>query len=1458
MTRMRRRPLWATALVVAALLGGSLAGAAQLLAHPGPTAAPSTGTAPLSPFAAPSTSPSLGRAGVADLAPAQSTLSPVTPSGPGTFFQNSLIPNPSAPVCLSAYQCFNNTDEPSLNLTTNGYLVVAYTAYTNSSPCAAESSSTSTMVGFSRSTNLGSSWSTPTYWADPKCSGTDANYPDAAQPSLTSLANGTLVMAYEQFNFTSPSFEGAPQFYCYELSYDRIVVTESYDNGTSWTTPTELDSLVTGSLSSVCPAGYPDLQPSVAAIGQTVYVAWTNYTSYYFCGYSSEIDLRASTNGGSTWSAATQVPTVAGSWPGCTPSTYNAAASPALTVAPDGTLLVAYFTGLGLVSGPACSNCYEGGQVELASSTTNGSSFALSVVGTGVISSQYNLCCANSVFWITQPSIVYGATYGQIYVAWASMGFGDFCEIYQSTNACYSGEEVSMVTVANSSTGGATFDDHQIVQPLFNPNGGPYDQAFNPSIGVTQNGVLHLQASFENDSICSPGAFGAACGAEQQIYLNSTDNGTTWSVPVVVYYNYTGCGYPFIEECSWSGQYSTIVTIGNTVLLAWTYTGCDVLSTGECEYYYQPGPTDVAISRLFTGTGVTVTFAETGLPATVGWSVNMMGNYRAGPAGTNLVVSGVPASELEAYSIPWVNYSWGVAYGDTVTPVTPASFSTSGTVTATFTEYVLYQVGAVPQLPSYYWSGFGYSNYAISPTPGSYWIVPNSTQSETITSTIATFCYPCMNLTFQGWGGNGPGSVTTNSPNITVTPSGPVNETAAFVLNGFCQYNYLTATTVCLNNTYYPMTFQETGLPAGTTWGATVTYANGTIVTNSSTGTTDGFLVPESPVNFTLWTVPDPTSGDVWVPTTDVESPTEPPQSALIPVSYEREPASSASFSDTFSETGLPAGTQWSVTVGGQSLGVTQTNLTVTLAGGGPISVNGSAVYTESGTGYYASSVTVQPYVVNETTATWATPAAVTFNGSALVTVNYKPMYLLTTVAGPGGSVTPATNWFPGSSSIQLNAVPATGYHFVAWSGSGPGATTTTQDSQTNPVITPTGPVSELATFRANALPTWNLTVTPTGLVTGATFTVTIGGSSYTQAGPFQVGNLSSGNYTVSVPDAYLNSSQTTRFVPSSVVSDLTFSSPGTLEIDQNGSLTVAFSTEYELSLALTPLAGGTIAPAAGAYWEPSGSSVPITASPATGYVFIGWNATSPVGVVTAAASTTVTMAGPVTETAQFGIPPPPVIHTYGLTVFEHGLPPGLSWNLSVGTTGATGTSTSLLVSGLNGTYVVTIPDVYAGLGVRYVANELASNTTTITGNESLNVTFETQYLLTISATYGGSASSPGGATPDWVASGSSVTLSETPANASYVFVNWTGSGSGAYSGTDASPMITVNAPVTELATFAPHLAPRQATTAPASETQGLEVALGLLVALLVVGLVVGALVRRGRSPPAAGEDDVT
>jgi hypothetical protein len=77
-------------------------------------------------------------------------------------------------------------------------------------------------------------------------------------------------------------------------------------------------------------------------------------------------------------------------------------------------------------------------------------------------------------------------------------------------------------------------------------------------------------------------------------------------------------------------------------------------------------------------------------------------------------------------------------------------------------------------------------------------------------------------------------------------------------------------------------------------------------------------------------------------------------------------------------------------------------------------------------------------------------------------TANFTTQYYLTMNAGTGGSVTPTSNWYNSGQSVQIQAIPNSGYAFMGWTGSGTGSYTGTS----NPVsVTMNAPIAETPIF---------------------------------------------------------------------------------------------------------------------------------------------------------------------------------------------------------------------------------------------------------------------------------------------------------------------------------------------------------------------------------------------------------
>jgi hypothetical protein len=296
--------------------------------------------------------------------------------------------------------------------------------------------------------------------------------------------------------------------------------------------------------------------------------------------------------------------------------------------------------------------------------------------------------------------------------------------------------------------------------------------------------------------------------------------------------------------------------------------------------------------------------------------------------------------------------------------------------------------------------------------------------------------------------------------------------------------------------------------------------------------------------------------------------------------------------------------------------------------------------------------------------------------------------------------------------------------------------------------------------------------------------------------------------------------------------------------ISADGTATVTFETQYYLSVSTT--SGGTVTGNEEGPWYDSGASVTLTAvpnpgPPGVGYYFVSWNGSGAAAQVGSTPVITVVMTSPVTEWAQFLLKPTSAPRTFILTVTETGLPTGDQWNATVGAIGNTTTNTTMQISGLNGTYMLSAPIVSGGPGVRYNASNGTGAITVFEANASVTVTFSTEYLLTVQAAGNGTATPLGG---QWVKAGTSVPLTASTVNTSWMFEAWKGTTT-----SNASTLsVTVNGPTTEVAQFVP--VPPKSTSV--NVLEGAPIAIALLIVLLVVGIVVAFLMTRRRGGSTA------
>ena len=271
--------------------------------------------------------------------------------------------------------------------------------------------------------------------------------------------------------------------------------------------------------------------------------------------------------------------------------------------------------------------------------------------------------------------------------------------------------------------------------------------------------------------------------------------------------------------------------------------------------------TAVTESITFTPVTYTVTFTESGLPSGAIWYVNITGQPSASSTSTTIVLH-----------LQNGTYTYTVATALKAYQPTGGSFRVNGAntgVSVSFTPVAYTVTFAEHGLPS-----------------GTSWSVtlngaPESSTTSTITFTEANGTYAFSVRSVTGY---------------TAGPS-----SGAVIVNGTAVAESITFTQVS-----YPVTFTESGLPTGTSWSVTLggTPANST--TSSITFARSNGTYPYSIADLPGWHQATlPYTGSVTVNgSTRIE-----PTLTFAPVTY----------AVTFTESGLPSGTSWSVTLNGNS-----------------------------------------------------------------------------------------------------------------------------------------------------------------------------------------------------------------------------------------------------------------------------------------------------------------------------------------------------------------------------------------------------------------------------------------------------------------------------------------------------------------------------------------------------------
>ena len=399
----------------------------------------------------------------------------------------------------------------------------------------------------------------------------------------------------------------------------------------------------------------------------------------------------------------------------------------------------------------------------------------------------------------------------------------------------------------------------------------------------------------------------------------------------------------------------------------------------------------------------------------------------------------------------------------------------------------------------------------------------------------------------------------------------------------------------------------------------------------------------------------------------------------------------------------------------------------------------------------------------------------VTMNASKSVTANFVPAqvnYSIAVSASPvaGGTVS-GGGTFASGSSRTVTASANSGFMFANWTESG-----TVVSTSASYTFTLSGNRTLVANFIQSPVQ-----VTVQTNPSGRAFTVD--GSSFNSTQTF---SWSPGSIHTIATSSPQGGTTGTQFVWN------TWSDGGAINHSvaptSNTTYTANFTTQFMLTM--NAGSGGNVSPSSGFF--NSGQSVNISATPNSGFGFSSWTGSGTGAFSGTTNPATVTMNGPLTETASFAAASIPI------TVQTN--PTGRSF--TVDGTSFSSTQTFSWTPGSSHTISTTSPQG-GGAGMQFVWNTWSdggaiSHSVAPTTATTYTANFTTQFLLTMSAGAGGTVSPASG----FFNSGQSVNISATP-NSGFTFTNWTGTGTGSFSGATNPASVTMNGPITETAGFA-------------------------------------------------------
>lgn len=394
-----------------------------------------------------------------------------------------------------------------------------------------------------------------------------------------------------------------------------------------------------------------------------------------------------------------------------------------------------------------------------------------------------------------------------------------------------------------------------------------------------------------------------------------------------------------------------------------------------------------ALSGSFAVTGASPAGVSLAWPASTSLlfaSYGVMESSNGGSSWTQVdnVTNASAATYYVSGLAPGLAYDWKIREYDVLSYSDSASVAYTQPAVATLTGSAASSTSAALNWTNHasYGGNVSFGAYAIweSANGGSMSRVGTITSRSTTTDTI-TGLATGTNYTFQ--------------LETTDTCSGAANCNST--TPGSSTYsNFVNVTTASTSHPSFVVSFDESGLAAGTSWSVSLAGA-----TNSSSGTSIQFTMPNGTFSYTVGSVAgytsSPSSGSVTV------------SGAATSASVAFNAVAAAKYPVSFDESGLPSGTSWSVSVSGASQSSTVSNLSFSEPNGSHSfsvgSVSGYIAHPSSGSVTVAGTAVV---VVIDFSAQAKGNYSVTFSESGLpISTSWSVALSGSTLSSTGTSI---------------------------------------------------------------------------------------------------------------------------------------------------------------------------------------------------------------------------------------------------------------------------------------------------------------------------------------------------------------------------------------------------------------------------------------------------------------------